>query len=555
MLFVFLLFGNINAQKKNEENRVKAERIFFDGLKEKAKENYTSALSNFNKAVKFFPIDAAYYEIALIKYEQKDYATAKKSIESALKIESTNKWYRELLAELLSIDGKYDKAANIYKKLREENPSNIEYYYSEAYFYIKQKKTKDAIKVYNILEKRNGVQEEIVNEKYILYLREGNKKEAEKELIKLTEAYPTNVKHLNKLAGFYLSNNETQKAVNIYEKILKENPNDARTIMSLADYYNHIGNAEKYNEYSKKAFLNKDISLDTKISILYDYLKLADKDKSLIPEALEYAEILAETNPDDAKTWAIYGDIYNVSDKQKEALKKYKKSLELQKDIFSVWQQIFFIESDLKMYDSLQIHTEQAKEYFPNQAIVYFFNGLAFQQNKDYSSAIKPYKKGAKMAVGNPNLKAQFYSNLGESYNSLKDYKESDKYFDKALEIEPNNQFTLNNYAYYLSLRAEKLEKAKEMSLKSLELSPNNPTYLDTYAWILFKNNEFKEALEFQSKAIKLTDSPSAALYEHLGDILFKLNKKDDAVNAWKKALEKDGTSKELERKIKERKL
>lgn len=561
IVFVFISCGTsknlttVSSSGLKSVDQVKAERIFFSGLKEKVKENYVEAVNYFEKAVKYYPIDAAYYEIALIKHNQRDFVSALKNIETALKIESTNKWYREFYAEMLSQNGKFDKAGSVYKKLREENPSNINYYYSEAYFHIKQNKPKDAIKVYNILEARIGIQEDISNEKYLLYMKSGNNELAGEELQKLSEENPDNLKQLNRLANFYLSNNEKEKAILIFEKILEENPNDAKTIMSLADYYNHIGDTHKYKTYTEKAFLSNDILLDTKIAILYEFIQQAEKDKSSLKEALEYVKLLVKVSPNDAKTWAVFGDIYNVDGETEKALEKYKKSLEYKKDVFSVWQQIFFIESDLQKYEDLISHTEQAKELFPNQSLVYFFNGLAYQQNKDYKNAIDPYKKGVKMAVRNLNLQSQFYSNIGECYNSIKEFADSDKYFDMSLELDPNNQYTLNNYAYYLSLRSEKLEKAKEMSLNSLELSPDNPTYLDTYAWILFKNKEYSEAYEFQNKAITLSDSPSAALFEHLGDILYKQKNIEKAVGAWKKAQEKGNNSEKLAKKIKDKKL
>lgn len=562
VVFVFMLLASTNAQNnkkaknKTEANRVKAERFFFSGLKENIKENYTEAINQFSKAVKLYPIDAAYYEISLIKYKQKDYSTAKKNIEAALKIEGTNKWYRELYAELLSIDGKHDKAASIYKKLREEYPANTNYYYSEAYFYLKQNKPKEAIKIYNALEKKIGINEDLTNEKYRLYIKMNSKKDAEKELVKLSEAFPKNTKFLNKLAGFYLSNNEEEKAIEIYKKILVENPNNAKVIMSLADYYNHIGDNEKYQEYSRKAFESEQINIDTKISILYDYIQLSKKDKALLAEAMEYAKILVSKHPEDAKSWAIYGDLYNIQEQASKALKMYNKSLEIRQDIFSVWQQVFFLQSDAKKYNELIKSTGKAKEYFPNQSLIYFFSGIANQQLKDYEKAIKNYKKGVKMAGKNHALKSQFFSNIAESYNSIKDFKNSDIYFEKCLEIEPDNQYTLNNYAYYLSLRAENLERAKEMSLKSLELSPNSATYLDTYAWILYKNKEYKKALEYQKRAIELSEKVSAVLYEHLGDIYYKLNKKTEALNNWKKAKnESIDINEKLERKIKEGKL
>jgi len=547
---------NIQNHEYPSTNQVKGERLYFNGLKEKQKENYSAALKNFEQAVKLHPqIDAAYYEMAIIYYSQNNYEEALLKMEKALKIDNSNHWYKELFAELLSANKKYDKAAKVYKKLKEEFPHNVDYYYSEAYFLLKQNKSKEALVVYNLLEEKIGIQEEITNEKYLIHLKQSNFLAAEKELEKLIDAYPTNLKYLNKLASFELSNNKPEKAITIFEKILKINPDDTKALMSLADYYRQTGNEEKYKKYSKQAFENKNINIDTKIAILYSYIKESEKDSTKLNDAFEYAELLSKTHPEDAKVWAIYGDLYNLDKKEEEALKMYQKSLAIRKDIYSVWQQVFFIESDAKKYDLLIKDTENAMELFPNQALVYFFNGLAYQQQKSYEKSNKSYDKAIKLTTKNPNLKSQIYSNLGENYNDLKQYEESDKNFEKSLEIDANNQYVLNNYAYYLSLREENLERAKEMSLKSLELSPENPTYLDTYAWILFKNGEFEEAFKNQKKAIDLSEKPSAALYEHLGDMLFKLNKIDEAVINWKKAIKKGNDSKELLNKITHKKL
>src|SRR5690606_32822346 len=118
------------------------------------------------------------------------------------------------------------------------------------------------------------------------------------------------------------------------------------------------------------------------------------------------------------------------------------------------------------------------------------------QQTKDFENAEKAYTRGLKISSENLILKAQMHSNLGDVYNDLKKYKESDANFDKSLEINPDNAYVLNNYSYYLSLRAEKLDKAAEMSLRSNKLEPNNSSFLDTYAWVLYKDNKFKEAQE-----------------------------------------------------------
>src|SRR5205823_2812307 len=100
---------------------------------------------------------------------------------------------------------------------------------------------------------------------------------------------------------------------------------------------------------------------------------------------------------------------------------------------------------------------------------------------------------GSKLVVDNNPQLVLFYSNLGDVYNKLKNYAESDKYFGKALEVDPNEPTVLNNYAYYLSVRNEQLEKAETMSKKSNELTPNSASYEDTYGWILFRQAKYNE--------------------------------------------------------------
>lgn len=560
-LVFFLFTSSTFAQKKKKtkapvkisaENKIKSERFFFDAQQEKVKENYFGALRNFEQALKLNPsIDAAWYEIALINTKQKDYKSALDNVQKALKISPVNKWYREFYGEMLSANAYFDKAAVVFNALKKDYPKKADYYYNEAFLLLKNNKTKEAIKVYDALEAQIGVQEDLSNQKYKLYLDQSNAAAAEKELQKLVNSEPTNLTYLNKLAQFYQANKQDEKAVSSLEKILQIDSENTLALIALADYYKKQGNEEQYKFYSKKAFSNPDLGIDTKISVLYNFITLYTKKQiESLDDAKEYAELLKVAHPDDAKSFAIAADIYNLEENFEEALIQYKKSLALQQDVFTVWQQVFFIQSDLKKYDELIKDTETAKELFPNQALVYFFNGLAHQQTKNQPKAIKAYEKGIKMALSLPSLQAQMYSNLGECYNKVKDYENSDKNFDKSLAIDPNNQYVLNNYSYYLSLRKEKLDLAKKMSAKSLELSPDNPTYLDTFAWILYQSKNYKDALKVQEKAIKLSKEPSAEMYEHLGDMYFKLNQAEQAKQQWQRAIEAGGNKEKLQTKI-----
>ncbi|MFA6059781.1 MAG: tetratricopeptide repeat protein, partial [Taibaiella sp.] len=135
-------------------------------------------------------------------------------------------------------------------------------------------------------------------------------------------------------------------------------------------------------------------------------------------------------------------------------------------------------------------------------------------------------------------------------------FASSDSCYRAALNLQPDNATALNNFSYYLSVRGENLEEAARMSEKSLKLRPNEATFLDTYGWILYKQGKFKEAKIYIQKAIELSpNNGDPTLWEHLGDIEYKLGNKKQALEHWKAAQGKGELSVTLQQKINEQKL
>jgi len=154
------------------------------------------------------------------------------------------------------------------------------------------------------------------------------------------------------------------------------------------------------------------------------------------------------------------------------------------------------------------------------------------------------------LVIDNPNLLLEFQSNLADVYHTIGNHAASDQYFELTLEVDPNNYFVLNNYAYYLSERQEKLELAKLMSAKANELNPNEGSFEDTYGWILFQLKDYENALIWLTKAIENGGEKSGVINEHLGDIYYFLNEKTQALKYWGIAIKLDDNSKFLQEKI-----
>jgi len=112
----------------------------------------------------------------------------------------------------------------------------------------------------------------------------------------------------------------------------------------------------------------------------------------------------------------------------------------------------------------------------------------------------------------------------------------------------------LNNYAYFLSLRNENLEKAAEMAGRAVELKPGSANQ-DTYGWVLYQMGNYDEAAIMIKKAIDNGANSSAVILEHYGDVLWKLDRKEDALDYWKKAKAAGEGSEFLDKKVEEKKM
>ena len=137
-------------------------------------------------------------------------------------------------------------------------------------------------------------------------------------------------------------------------------------------------------------------------------------------------------------------------------------------------------------------------------------------------------------------LLADFDSYLGDLYHAVGEEEKSFEAYDRVLRSDPDNVLVLNNYAYYLSLRKERLDEAKTMAQHAVELSPDNAIYLDTYAWVLYQKGEYEAAETQMRKAIQQLQQPDKTYYQHYADILEKVNQPEKAAEYRTKAKELD---------------
>jgi tetratricopeptide (TPR) repeat protein len=545
-----------NKVELSEQDKMKYDFMFFNANKERMIGNYQLSAGLFLQCIELDPTEpTAYYELANIFDLTNQNKEAIGYAQKAVSLNGDNYWFRFLYAHLLQKSNNIEEAIKQYQILSQKNPHNIDLLYNLAGTHLYSGKYEEALKTYNKLETEVGISEEISLQKQKIYIKLNNIEKAAEELEKLSNQFPDETKYQGYLADMYLVNNMPDKAFEIYKKILEKDPNDPYSHLALYEYYKNKGEKEKASKEIKQVFENKDFSIDTKMQILLTYYAESESKTEIKQDAYDLSKLLIQSHPDDAKAYTIYGDFLYRDKKMDGAKENYLKAIELDSSRFALWSQVMFIESEMQDFDGMLIHSKMALELFPNQPLFYFFYGVSNIQKKNYQEAIDYLELGKDFVVSNPPLLAQFYANLGDSYYRVKDHKNSDKYYEKALEIEPKNIYVLNNYSYYLSLRGENLDRAEALSLKANEIEPNQPNYEDTYAWILYKQGKYVAAKEWLEKAIENGGNGNAVILEHLGDVNAKLGNIEKALELWNKAKVAGETSELIDKKIADKKL
>lgn len=114
----------------------------------------------------------------------------------------------------------------------------------------------------------------------------------------------------------------------------------------------------------------------------------------------------------------------------------------------------------------------------------------------------------------------------------------------KLIALEPDNAHALNALGYSLADRGERLDEAQTLIDRAAALSPNDPFIMDSQGWVRFRRGDAKAALATLQEAYKLRADPEIAA--HIGEVLWALDRHDDANRVWQEAATKFPDNKAL---------
>lgn len=110
----------------------------------------------------------------------------------------------------------------------------------------------------------------------------------------------------------------------------------------------------------------------------------------------------------------------------------------------------------------------------------------------------------------------------------------------RQLLLEREDASSLNALAWgLLQNPAKGLEEAHKLVVRSVAIAPNHYPAVDTLGWSYYLHGDFLTARREIARALDLAgeDAP-AELHDHLGDIYWRLERQEDAREAWRAALQ-----------------
>lgn len=539
-------------ERKTQKKERMADRLFIEGQKHLMLEEYEKAYFYFTKALEFDEEESAiYFKLSEMMVRANQPEKALDYGQQALALDPDNKYYHLQLAEIYNEQNESRKAAEILEKLMEQDGNYQQYILDLASLYLTLHEFDKALDALNKAEDYFGVVEQLTAQKQRIYLRKNNLEMAITEGEKLIDAHPGNARYVLALVEILFNNNRNEQALELVLESMAAYPNQPELKMAAHTLYQEQGNVKESRKFLLEGISHPDLDPSAKARAFSGIL--AQLQNSARDQWLDtLASHMEPLHPRDPEVLAALGNWKLQQRETKAAVSYFKRSLQEAPDNAELYQKLVPLMFEVQEpFDAIADVARAATESAPESAELWFYLGTAHLGNKENEAAKTALSKALSLNGGaNRQLSLMANAQLGDALHALGEKEAAFEAYEKVLAENKNYEHILNNYAYFLSLEKKELEKAYEMSFKLVNRFPENATYLDTHAWVLFQQGRYEEAKAYMKRALDHQKDPSGVMFEHYGDILYKLGEKEQALTYWIKAEEMEDTSEFLTLKI-----
>ncbi len=308
-------------------------------------------------------------------------------------------------------------------------------------------------------------------------------------------------------------------AVKLLEQAIVIDTNFIYAILIIPFAYGNQGLYEEAKKWCIRAYGKKDqMTMQQKVwvnRIYANYFETPSEDIKYLRQLLEF---------DDQMPWVYFniGNDYNDLQQYDKAIIEFEKSLEIYKKWYSkpmwVWNytSLGYAYHQLRQYKKETELYKKAEQDFPDDPDMIFRQSILSLSEGDTVMANQNIEKYISVSKENSRSEADITKILADIYYEAGIMNKAEKYYRKALSLEPDNPDRLNTLAWFLINNDRNINEGLELVDKAMNLRPNYYNYLDTKGWGLYKQGKNKEALEFLEKAWNLKPVYDHEVYLHL---------------------------------------
>lgn len=403
--------------------------------------------------------------------------------------------FESALLELTGViekEGRVDIIGDVLDDLSKQHKDKAEIYFIQSLLAL-QKKDKNLAetKIQQALRLKPDWEKALILQAQIAVFS-GDLDKAKLLLSDASDKYPENSKINRMFAQILIKTGGYKEAIEVYQKIILTDPKDVESQFAEGLVYLQLDQDQQAQDIFKKMLDQP----DWRYQACFYLGKIEEKQGHLKKALLWFDQVIDGPFVFDASVSAI-----------------------------SLLQKERRLEEANSRLSLLQIK-------FPKQKLrLVLVQADLYNQQKKYEEALAILTNGL---IDFPDQKELLYTRalIAERINKF-DMAEID--LKKILEIDPNNVEALNALGYTLLNNPSRYAEAEKFLGKALALEPNEAVIIDSYGWLQFKLGNFEAALKYLQQAYE--KQPENEIAAHLAEVLWVLDRKDEAKKIFNKAI------------------
>ncbi len=416
----------------------------------------------------------AYNDLGALYYQTDNREKAHQFYEKAVRLDPENMVFQKNLADFYYVEmGRVEDALQIYVKLLEANPGDVETLLITGHICVSLHKFEDAKVFYRRVLELEAWNEDARNNLVKLDQMQSIRPELKSPEEMYQEIQP------------FLNNGDPHRSIASLENLLQRFPEFAAAHNDLGVLFYHTGDKEKAQRCYERAveLMPDNINFQKNLADFYCV------ELGRIEDALQIYVSILKTDPQDIETLLATGQICKALEKFEDAEHFFKQVLEIEPWNADARNQIEEME---KRFAEASLSSESAEDAYrkiqeklniltPAEAIIEF-EGLV-ERYPDF-------------AAGHSDL-AVLCGNTGDKEKALHHYQQ-------AARLRPQNMILQKILADFLFVELGKMEEALQIYLGILETHPDNVEGLLITGHICVALKKLEDAKDFYERVLAL---------------------------------------------------